>query len=244
MMKRIRSLAVAAIVGAVVAGPVAAQDVDQVLASHYEAIGGLDAWQGLQSMKATGKMVMAAMGMEAPLTMWAKRPGKSRMEFSIQGMAGVQAYDGEMAWWQMPFMGSPDPQPMPDDMTSQMREQSDIDGPLVGWQEDGHAVELLGKEDVDGTDAYKLKVTLDTGEVTYYYLDAEYYLPIKTEGTRTLMGAETTVSTVLGDYKKVGGLMMPFSIEISQPTGPVTLVFDTVEVNVDMADDLFAMPQN
>ncbi len=244
MVKRICSLAVAAVIGTALAGPAAAQDVEQVLAQHYEAIGGLAAWQGLQSVKVTGKMAIPMMGLEAPLTIMQKRPFKARIEFVIQGMSGVQAYDGETAWMQMPFMGSPDPQPAPEEMASQIREQADIDGVLVGWKEDGHSVVLQGKEVVDGTEAYKLQVTLDTGEVSVYYLDAEYYLPIKTVSKRMMQGMETEITTVLGDYKKVGGLLMPFSIEVSSPMGDQTLTFETVEVNVAMADDLFAMPKN
>ena len=37
--------------------------------------------------------------------------------------------------------------------------QADIDGPLVDWKSKGHKVEYLGTEDMDGTQAHKLKVT-------------------------------------------------------------------------------------
>lgn len=242
MLRRTFLVAVAAVLGTLYAGPGAAQSLDDVLKKHYEAIGGLDAWQGVQSMKATGTMVMMGGAMEAPITIMQKRPAKSRVEFTFQGMQGVQAYDGETAWVQLPFMGSPDPEPAPADMLSQMREQADLDGPLVGWQEEGHTLELVGKEDIEGTETYKLKVTLGSGEVSYYYLDSESYLPIKVTAVRSMQGVESEITTVLGAYKEVQGLVVPFSVEVSSPMGPQVISFDTIEVNGSLDDAIFAMP--
>ena len=242
MLRRTFLVAVAAALGTLYAGPGAAQSLDEVLAKHYEAIGGLDAWQSIQSVKLSGKMVMMGGAMEAPITIMQKRPAKARVEFTVQGMQGVQAYDGETAWIQMPFMGSPDPEPAPAEMVVQMKEQADLDGPLVGWQDDGHTLELVGKEDVEGTETFKVKVTYNSGEISYYYLDSEYYLPIKVTAVRTVQGAETEITTILGDYKKVQGLMLPFSIDVTTPMGPQTISFDTIEVDVSLDDAIFSMP--
>lgn len=80
-----------------------AQTVDEILAKHYDAIG-LDKLKKVQTMRVHGKMAVGP-GMGAALTMERKRPGQSRMEFTIQGMTGVQAFDGENGWSIMPFMG-------------------------------------------------------------------------------------------------------------------------------------------
>jgi outer membrane lipoprotein-sorting protein len=242
MLRRTFLVAVAAAVGALYAGPGTAQSLDEVLEKHYEAIGGLDAWQGVQSVKFSGKMVLMGGAMEAPITIMQKRPSMARVEFTVQGMQGVQAYDGETAWIQMPFMGSPDPEPAPADMVSQMKEQADLDGPLVGWQDEGHTLELVGKEDVDGTETFKVKVTHNSGEVSHYYLDSEYYLPIKVTAVRNVQGAESEITTILGAYKEVQGLVVPFSIEVTSPMGPQVISFETIEVNVSLDDGIFSMP--
>lgn len=242
MLRRTFLVAAAAALGTLYAGPGAAQSLDEVLEKHYEAIGGLDTWLSVQSVKFSGKMVLMGGAMEAPITIMQKRPAKSRVEFTVQGVQGVQAFDGETAWIQLPFMGSPDPEPAPVEMAAQLREQADLDGPLVGWQEEGHTLELIGHEDVEGTDTYKVKVTRNSGEVSYYYLDSEDYLPIKVSAIRTVQGAETEITTILGDYKEVQGLVVPFSIDINSAMGPQTISFDTIEVNVSLDDAIFAMP--
>ena len=231
--------------GALLATPVAAQDLDEVLDNYYEAIGGIDAWKSVESMRATGSMVMAGMGIEAPFVVTTKRPNMVRLEFTFQGMTGVQAYDGETAWMLMPFMGRTDPEVMPIDMAKDVIDQADLDGALIGWQESGHQVELLGKEETAGTEAYKIKVTKKNGDVEYYFLDSEYYVPIKIEGSSMQQGRMVEFETILSDYKEVGGLMIPHSVEArpkGAPSGQV-ITIDQVEIDIDIDESTFAMPE-
>lgn len=247
MRKLIYAFAAGAVaVGMALAGPASAQSLDEVLDNYYEAIGGVEGWKDLQTLKASGKMVMGGMGVEAPFTVMTKRPGMSRVEFEFQGMKGIQAYDGETAWMVMPFMGSPDPEVMSEDMAQNVKEEADIDGPLIGWKEDGHQVELLGKESVEGTEAYKLKVTLKNGNVNHYYLDAEYHIPIKMTGTREMQGQTFEVETSFSDYKEVGGLLMPHSIAVqsqAMPGGNQVITIETIETGIPLEDSLFQMPE-
>jgi hypothetical protein len=218
--------------------------LDQVLAKHYEAIGGVDNWKKVQSFRATGRMALMP-GTEAPFVMTAKRPLKVRVEFTFQGMTGIQAYDGTTAWMVMPFMGKTEPEPMPPEMSKDIIEQGDIDGPLVGYQAEGHRLELVGLADMEGTKAYQIKVTLKSGDVQQYYLDAEHFVPIKIEGTRTMQGAAVDYEQILSDYKTVGGLMMAHSIEArpkGAPSGQI-ITIDTVELDVAVDDAIFAMPK-
>lgn len=227
------------------ATPATAQDVEEVLTNHYEAIGGLEAWKSLESVKFSGKMVMG-MGMEAPFTMVALRPNKARMEFTIQGMTGIQATDGEIAWMIMPFMGATEAEEMPEEQAKAFKREADIDGPLIDYEESGHQVELLGTEEVEGTETYKVKLTYEDGAVRYYYLDAEYYLPVKIEETREIGGNTVTIEQSLGDYKEVGGLLMAHTIEVKSaaaPGGSQVLTVDTVELGVEVEDSAFSMPE-
>ena len=82
----------------------------------------------------------------------------------------------------------------------------------------GTLVELVGKEKVEGSDAYKLKVTKKDGDVEYYFLDAESHLPIRVEARRTIRGTEIEGESTIGDYKEVDGLIFAHSIE-QKPKG-------------------------
>src|SRR3954454_20855336 len=112
------------------AAAVQAQTADEIINKHLTARGGKDKIKAVQSARMTGKMVMGQ-GMEAPVTMELARPNKMRMEFTIQGMTGVQAFDGKGGWSVMPFMGKTEPEAMSTDDIKQAEDQADMDGRLV-----------------------------------------------------------------------------------------------------------------
>ncbi|NOZ94709.1 MAG: hypothetical protein GXP47_08230 [Acidobacteria bacterium] len=224
-------------------GLASAMTLDEIVAKAVEARGGRDALLAVKTVKITGKVHMPN-GMEAPLVWEWKRPNKLRSEVTIQGMKLVQAFDGTTAWMIMPFRGNTDPQEMPKEQAQRMEEQADFDGPFLDGATKGYKLELIGKVDEEGTEAYKIKVTNKFGDVTYYYLDTDYFLPFKEEGKRTIRGQEIEFESSIGDYKKVGGLLIPFSTESkakgSQQGQSVT--FDKVVLNVNLDDSLFAKP--
>lgn len=217
-----------------------AQTVDELIQKHIQATGGYEKWKSLKTMKISGTIQMQ--GMEMPFIRYSKRPNKLRIEATMQGQTIVQAYDGKTAWWIFPFMGSTEPQRMPKDQAEDIIEQADFDGPLIDYKKKGNKIELLGKEDVEGTEAYKLKVTLKNGQVIYTYLDSEYFLEIKQTAKRVRQGNELAVSSVFGDYKEVDGLLLPHSIFIQAGPQTTNLTIEKVEFNVDLDDDIFVMP--
>src|SRR5262249_25638394 len=105
-------------------------------------------------------------------------------------------------------------------------------------------VELVGKEDIEGTPAYKLKVTLKSGDVKNIYLDSDAYVQIKEETKRTIRGAERESETVFGDYKEEGSVMKPHSIESKPKYAPQgqKLTLDKFEINPDIPDSYFQAP--
>jgi len=145
----------------------------------------------------------------------------------------------------MPFMGKKDPEPMSVHDLKQAEDQADIDGPLVDYKEKGHQVELVGKEDLEGTPAYKLKVTKKNGDTGYYWLDAETFLDLKASGKTNVNGQEIEGESWFGDYKETGGVMFAHSMEnkaVGMPGG-MTISFNKIEVNPDLPDARFGKPE-
>ena len=233
---------------AVIPGLAVAQTVEELVASNLEAKGGEEAWMALTTGRMSGTMRMgggAAGAMEMPFTVEFKKPHKIRLEFTMQGMTAIQAFDGETGWAILPFLGKTEPEEMAEDQVKQLKNQADFEGVLVNYEEKGHTVELVGQEEVDGTPAYKLKVTRADGDVDYLYLDEEYFVEFKMEAQREVQGSEMTIATVLGDYKEVDGLLFAHSMEMSFGGGDAqqVITIETIELGVDLPDERFAMPE-
>jgi len=207
---------------------------DEVIAKHIEAIGGREKLDSVKSMRMTGKS-LAGGGIEIPITIEFKRPNKVHIEFT------VQAFDGKTGWFIIPFMGKTDPEKMPPDMVEMIEDQADLDGPLVDYKKKGHKVELVGKDDVEGSETYKLKVTKKSGNTEYHFLDTEYFVLIQTKGKRKFQGTEIEFTIKYGDYKEVDGLLLAHSIRQGGMGGDMT--FEKVELNADIPDDRFTMPE-
>ena len=239
----VRKTCLALVALALMTAGLQAQTVDEIIAKNIQARGGAEKLKSVQSMKSTATMTMGP-GMEAPGVLLQKRPGMARLEFTVQGLTAVQAYDGKNAWQIMPFTGKKDPELMSADEAKETEEMADLDGPLVDYKSKGHQVELLGKEKIEGTDAYKLKVSLKNGDIQTFYIDADSFLEIKEETKRTVRGTEQVVESSIGDYKEVNGIIYPFAMESGLKGSPqkMKLTISKIELNVPEEDSIFKMP--
>jgi hypothetical protein len=218
--------------------------VDELVAKNIEAKGGAAALHNLQSLRATGKLLVQQGQIELGYLETKKRPDEVRTEASLQGMTQIQAYDGKDAWRVSPFFGRKDPERMSADDAKALIEDSEIDGPLVDWKEKGSTVEYLGTEDVDGTPAHKLKVVRKNGDVSFVYLDPNHFLEIRILTGRMRHGAYEEQEIDLGDYEKVDGVFVPTSIESGGKGAPdkQRTIIDKVEANVPVDDGMFHFP--
>jgi len=209
--------------------------VDEIVARSIEARGGIAKIKGLQSVRMTGSAVLNEQ-VEAPLRIVSKRPNLTRFEIDVNGVTLVQVFDGKTSWSVNPLSGSLKPQPGPESQSREMRAHTDMDGLLVDWKAKGRIVELDSSEDVNGSPAWKLKVTEKDGGIDYIYLDKKTWLMVKSTGTH--LGT----SILFSDYRSVNGLTMPFSIDQNSPAGAVKMTLSKVETNVPVDEAEFRMP--
>jgi hypothetical protein len=222
-----------------------AQTADSLIAKYIKASGGLAGIQALQTLRRTGKFTGGG-GFEAVVVQENKRPNSVREEFSLQGMTGINSYDGHDGWKIEPWNGKRDPEALGEEEMHGILDDADFDGPLVNYQAKGNRVEYQGVEQIEGSDAYKLKVTRPNGDVSFYYLDTEYYLPIRIDTQRMIRGAPQETETSLGDYKQVAGVYLPFSYESggkgSSSADRSKITYDKIEANVPLDDRRFTRP--
>jgi len=220
-----------------------AQTAEELVAKNLQAKGGVDKIKAIKSLRMVGSF--DAGGFKATVGEMSKRPNMVKETFSLQGMTQVQAYDGSSGWQISPFGGRKDPEMLGEDDVRGLSEDADIDGPLVDAQAKGNKIEYLGHDQVDGDDAYKLKVTLKNGDIFYYYLDPDTYIEIQIEKQQLIRGSVRESVTMLGSYKPVNGVMYPFFIESGPKNNPDQrgkITVTRMEANIPVEDSEFKMP--
>lgn len=226
----------------IVAITMQAQTVDEIVAKSFENTGGVEKWKALKSTKMEGTMAMQ--GFEFPGTVYAKPPKSQRVEVSVQGKNLIQAYDGTTPWWINPFAGSEEAQKMPDEMAEQMV-NDEFESEFIDYKTKGHTVALEGKQTVEGTETFKVKLTKKNGDVEYYYFDTENYVPIMIQtAVKTGPAKGQLAETYLSDYQEVEGLIFPFFMETKMAGQSVQkMTIKTIKINENYEDSMFAFPK-
>lgn len=229
-----------------VALPLHALTADELVEKNIAARGGREKLAAIKSTRATGKSIMGGDDgtIEMVSTLVVERGGKLRQERTMQGLTSITAIDGDVAWSLNPFGGRREPVLLPPDAVKSLKVEADIDGPLVDYKAKGHKIEYLGTEDVDGTEAHKLRVALANGDEQIVYLDPDYFLQIRERTREKTRGVENESETDIGNYELVEGVYMPFSFEIGQPGGYryFKINVEKIEVNTEVDDALFKVP--
>lgn len=211
----------------------AAVTAEELVQKNLEARGGAAKLAAVTSMHAVGTVRLGG-SLEAKTESWVVAGAGVRNEMSLQGMTAVQAWDGREAWAVRPFQGRKDPQKVSPEDAKDLMERADVVGPLVDHARKGHRIEYLGTEDIDGTDAHKLRVTLANGDVQYRFLDPDHFLEIRVVSHRMVRGQEEVTTVDLGEYEKVDGLYFPFEIGRNH--------LEKVELNVPLDASRFGFP--
>jgi outer membrane lipoprotein-sorting protein len=242
-----RVLSVAAALAAAVVLPLrsaSAQTLDDIVAMNLKSKGGIEKIRATQTVRMTGTIAARdPMGqeMKAGMLILAKRPNLMRRETTLNGDQVVTAFDGQMFWM---ARGRSQPQVLPGPQSAYAMQDAEFDSVFVDYKEKGYKIALVGKETLDGTPVYHLKVTKKSGPVQDFYLDAQTGLEKKISVRLDTPNQQTiVVATEMSDYRDVDGRQIPFSTQQTQNNVAVsTVTLDKVEFNVPADDALFRMP--
>ena len=188
----------------------------------------------------------ATQQVQLPFRLEMKRPRKSRLEIDFAGKTAVQVYDGQNGWKLRPYLNRDDVEPFTAEETKSEEAKADLEPPLLDYAAKGSQVALEAMEQVDGRNAYKVKLTLKNGDVQHIWIDAQSFLDVKVEGIpRRMDGRMRTVWVYQRDFRPVQGVMIPFVLEtaVDGYSNTHKMVIDKVTLNPKLDDALFAKPR-
>ncbi|MFN4285388.1 MAG: hypothetical protein ACK4E8_05430 [Lacibacter sp.] len=216
-----------------------AQTADEIVSKYLAAIGGADNWKKVNSMVQTGSMNVQ--GADIQVTMTTLHNQGTRQDISLMGMSGYQIVTPTEGWSFMPFQGQAAPEAMSADEVKDGQDGLDAQGPLVDYAAKGHKVEYLGKENVEGTECHKLKLTYKWGKVETMYFHPQTFYLVQTVSVRKVNGQEFELSTGYSNHTKLPeGIVVPMNISI--PLGPgfnADMTIEKVEINKPVDASVF-----
>lgn len=218
------------------------QSLDDILTRHGKAMG-YDQLSAAKSILIKGKNTRGSG--ESSFTVWVKGK-KVRYESDFMNRKMLQVYDGEKGWFLSPRTGNV--QEMSQRQIKALRERVLLFGLLSHWKDIRNNLSYKGKTDLEGTAVYKIKYVRPDASVTWFYIDPDSYVLLKETSKLSFNGNEMKRSVVFSNYKKVNGVMIPFSRKMmmegmpqggGRRRGPGTISYTSVDFNVNMNDALF-----
>jgi hypothetical protein len=226
-----------AIVALISTQSIKAQTLDEVVNNYEIANGGKEKLLSLKSVKMIGSLDVQ--GYEVGVTVTAVNGVGTRNDISVPGMGeGFQVVNTKKGWDFMPFRGQSSPEEISQEQLKYAQALLDLQGLLVNYKEKGNQVELLGKENLSGTECFKLKVTSKIGKVYTLFIDAKTYYRVKMIGKGSSASGEVDIEVSYSDYKKTDdGYVFPYVQTIEAGS----IVFKTIEVNKPIDEKIFTV---
>ena len=218
---------------------VQAQTVDEIVNKYFENTGGKSKWSALEGMKISAKFNQG--GIEIPLDIYQFKDGKTMSVITFQGKEIKQGvYDGT-TYWSTNFMNMKAEKSDAEATENFKKTLGEFPDVWLSYKERGLKAEFLGKETVDGTETFKIKLTkkpimvdgVQAEDIAFYFFDTENYVPILME-TEVKSGPQKGIVAQIrwSDYQEVGDLIMPFAMSQGAKGGgsqPITIT--NIELN-------------
>lgn len=207
---------------------------EEVVARAWKAMFGERADDDIRSIYLEGYFH----GATVPNRMTVKRPNLFRNEVR----SGVLVFDGKRAAWVRREPDADGRARGPELIEPQSWRHFEVDIALVFPAFFDHPSELEGVEKVNGADAYRLRVALPLGGSVTYFVDASSFLV-----TRRLVdwdgGPQPELWENLVDgYLDVDGIRYPDGYTFEGRNGLEKGTYENVRFNVELEDELFAIP--
>jgi hypothetical protein len=215
------------------------QTADEIISKHIEAIGGKEKLLQLKSVITEGSL--SVQGLDIPIKITQEHNKGQRIEITVMGMSGYVINTPTEGWQFFPFQGQSAAEAMSAEAIKEGADQLDLQSSLLNYNEKGHQVEYIGKEDYEGTECFKLKVLFKGGiEATMFFDPATYYLIKQVTKTKST-GQELVTEQTFSNFNKQDGYVFPFSMTGLGPGGVVTVT--KIEINKTIDENLFKAPK-
>lgn len=216
-----------------------AQTADEVIEKYSAAMGSLDAFNKINTVKMTGTITTS--GLTMPMTTQIVQNKAMRTDVNANGKAIINVYNNGKGWKINPLAGILAKTEVTGTELSGLKTQTNLVNHLMDYKSRGHQVELLGKEDVEGINCFKIKLTnKEDNKSTLFFIHGVNYLLIKSTARKETQGQEYDVETFYSDMKTVDGLQFCMHL-IQKIKGQLylSIKWNKIELGVPVDEKIF-----
>ena len=211
-----------------------AQTADEIIEKYITAIGGADKWTKVQSIKVEGQVEVQ--GLAIPYTMQGLQLKGMRVDAEFQGNIIIDIVTPTNGWSQNPLAGKNTLSPITEEELKSKVDDLDIQDAFIEYKTKGSAVEFLGKDEEDGNEYFKIKMTSKNNNEKTYFFDTKTYLIYKIESVVKQQGQEMKTAVKYLDYQSIDfGIKMPFKTD----QGMMMMVIKKVTINPVVDESIF-----
>jgi hypothetical protein len=213
--------------------------VDEILALYIKALGGADAIKAVTSRVTKGTLDVVGTSRNGNFEIYNVAPNKALTVMQPNGAAIIKIGFNGQAGWSKARIGTRQLKGLE---LAALERDSDLYLP-IRLKDDYAKVTLLGKSKIGYRDVFVLELQPAAGTTEKLYLDADSYLPVRLNGTRTNGTQFMPVEIYFDEWQKVDGINIAFTITQSFPR--LTYVFKATEIKHGVAIDnkLFDAPE-
>lgn len=208
---------------------------ETILNMYFESLGGKEKMNQVQNVSTV--LVAEIMGQPGKLKQIQTAKGQYLMSLEAMGMTlQKQVFDGQKGM--NVAMGNK--QMVTDEQElKRLKDQSLIFSQL-NYLKDNVKMSLIGVEQVQSRDAYKVKIEDTNGNVTFEFYDVKTGRLLRSINIVGKDADAKSISTDYSNYKEVNGVFFPYSMT-TVGVAPEPLIFnvETLEVNKVIPDDTF-----
>jgi hypothetical protein len=120
-----------------------------------------------------------------------------------------------------------------------------LDGPLFDAKDKSISVVSKGTGTVEGHTAYRLEVTLPSGQTRTDWIDAKSFLELRYDRVVHDAGGHAgIVSVYYRNHQNIQGLVLPLTIETGDVAGKLAdkMMIDKIALNPALPDNAFSKP--
>jgi hypothetical protein len=233
IMKLIKHLSFA-VVGLLLSAMSFAQTADEIVAKHIAAIGGAENWKKINNMRQ--EATLSVQGMDIPVVITAVHNKATKQEYTVMGMTGYSLITSEGGWNFNPMQGQTKPEPITQDALKYGKDNLDLQGDFVDYKAKGHTIQLMDKEDIEGVECLKVKLTRKSGNESIFFFDPKTYYIVRTSSKMSANGQEVESVVNMSNYQKLPeGIVIAYTIESAAVPAPITVTKVIVNGKIDEA---------